>query len=147
MWSTTMIGSGGFQTRLRGLSYDLGMPCDCVLDLERRWVRGRAWGVVTYADVMAARLKFTSDPNFRPDFCQLYDGREVTRMALTASEIGVLARDDVFGARSRRAFVAPSQETYAMMRLFQTYRSINAGKEAIRMFQTVADAEAWLAAG
>jgi hypothetical protein len=34
-----------------------------------------------------------------------------------------------------------------MMRLFQTYRSINAGKEAIRMFQTMADAEAWLAAG
>ena len=114
----------------RGLSYDLGMPCDCVLDTERRLVRCRAWGLVTYVDVMAARLQFTSDPNFRPDFYQLYDGREVTRMALTASEIGLLARDDIFGSRSRRAFVAPSQETYAMMRLFQTYRSINAGKEA-----------------
>jgi hypothetical protein len=121
------------------------MPCECEVDSERRTVRARAWAVVTYDDVMGVRRKFMADPNFTPDFCQLYDGRDVTRIALTASEIGVLARDDIFGAKSRRAFVAPSQETYGMMRLFQTYRSINAGKEQIKLFRTMADAEAWLA--
>jgi hypothetical protein len=51
------------------------MPCDCELDLERRWAR--AWGVVTLADAMANRKKFMSLPGFEPDFCQLYDGRRM----------------------------------------------------------------------
>jgi hypothetical protein len=123
------------------------MPCDAVLDLERRCVRGRAWGVVTYEDVMGARRKFIADPNFTPDFSQLYDGRDVTKVALTASEVGVLARDDVFGARSRRAFVAPTREAYGMMRLFEIYRGINAGKEQIKLFRSMAEAEAWLITG
>jgi hypothetical protein len=120
------------------------MPCDCELDLERRWVRGRAWGVVTYAEVLAARKKFLSDPDFRPDFRQLYDGREVTRMALTASEVGQLAMNPLFGPGTRRAFVTPTRETYGVMRLYQIYRAVNAGKEQIRLFRTLEEAEAWL---
>src|ERR1035438_3885575 len=52
--------------------YNPGMPCDCELDLERRWVRARAWGVVTLADAMENRKKFMSLPGFEPDFWQLY---------------------------------------------------------------------------
>jgi hypothetical protein len=120
------------------------MPCDYELDLERGCVRARAWGVVTYDDALANRKKFTSDPGFRPDFFQLYDGREVTKLALTASEVGQLAIDAVFGSTSRRAFVTPTQETYGLMRLYQIYRAVNAGKEQIRLFRTIEDAEAWL---
>lgn len=112
--------------------------------MERRWVRARAWGVVTYADAMWVRKKFTGDPRFEPDFYQLYDGRDVTRMALTASEIGTLAMGTVFGARSRRAFVAPLRQVYELMRMFQIYRGINAGPEQIRLFRTMEEAEAWL---
>ncbi|HEY4380501.1 MAG TPA: hypothetical protein VGN01_09160 [Acidobacteriaceae bacterium] len=121
------------------------MPCDCVIDLERQRVLGRAWGLVTYDEILAARRQFTTDPNFEPHFSQIYDGRELTRLALTASQIGVLAKEDLFDSRSRRAFVAPTREAYEMMRLFQTYRQLNAGKEQIRLFRTLEDAEAWLA--
>ena len=31
-----------------------------------------------------------------------------------------------------------------LIRLYQTYRRLNAGKEAIRLFRTLAEAEAWL---
>jgi hypothetical protein len=120
------------------------MPCDCEFDMERRCVRARAWGVVTYADAMANRKKFMSDPRFRPDFCQLYDGREITKLALTASEIGQLAMDTVFGPGTRRAFVTPTSETYSLMRLYQIYRAVNAGKEQIKLFRTLEEAEAWL---
>jgi hypothetical protein len=112
--------------------------------MERRWVRGRAWGVVTLDDVLAARKQFMSDPRFRPDFRQLYDGREVTRMVLTASEVGQLAMNPLFGPGTRRAFVTPTHETYGVMRLYQIYRSVNAGKEQIRLFRTMEEAEAWL---
>ena len=127
------------------LTYDPCMPCDCELDLERRWVRARAWGAVTYDEVMATRRKFTSDPEFTPYFCQLYDGRDVTRLALTASQVGELARATLFGPGSRRAFVAPTRETYGVVRLFKIYREINAGREKIDLFRSIEEAEAWLA--
>jgi hypothetical protein len=120
------------------------MPCDCELDLERRWVRARAWGVVTYAEILATRKKFLSDPDFRLDFFQLYDGRKVTKLALTASEVGQLAMNPLFGPGARRAYVTPSRETDELLRLYGIYRAVNAGKEQIRLFRTLEEAEAWL---
>lgn len=120
------------------------MPCDCELDQAKRWVRSRAWGVVTLAEGLAMRQKFLSDPGFSPDFYQLFDGREVTRVALTAAEIGHLAKDPVFSPRSRRAFVAPTRETYDLARMYQIYRGINAGSELMRTFRTMEEAEKWL---
>lgn len=120
------------------------MPCDCDLDQERRWVRVRAWGVVTYAEGMAMRKKFVSDPNFNPDFYQVVDGREVTRVALTAAEIGEMARDTVFSKKSRRAFVAPTRDTFDFAQTFKLFRGINAGSELLRVFRTIEEAEAWL---
>ncbi|MGA1984601.1 MAG: hypothetical protein ABSG84_19315 [Acidobacteriaceae bacterium] len=121
------------------------MPCDCELDLERRWVRVRAWGVVTYAEGLAMRKKFLSDPRFSPDFYQIIDGREVTRIALTTVEIADMAKDAVFNPRSRRAMVAPTRDTFDFARTFQLFRGINAGSELIRVFKTVEEAEKWLA--
>ena len=121
------------------------MPCDCELDLGRRLVRACAWGTVTYDEVMATRRKFTSDPNFKPDFNQIYDGRGVTRINITASEIGLLAMDDVFGPTSRRALIAPRSDTFAFGRTFHLYRQINAGKEQIKIVHSLEEAEAWLA--
>jgi hypothetical protein len=120
------------------------MPCECVLDLERRWVRCRGWGVVTYEEAMATRCKFTSDPSFTPDFYQLYDGRDITRVAISASETGQLAMDAVFSAKSRRALVAPNRDTYDFGRMFQIYRGINAHKDQVRLFRTIEEAETWL---
>jgi len=121
------------------------MPCDCELDLDRRLVRCRAWGVVTYDETMATRRKFLSDPNFSPDFDQIYDGRDVTRIAISASDTGKLAMDAVFSAKARRALIAPSRDTYDFGRMLQIYRGINAHKDQLRLFRTIEEAEAWLA--
>ncbi len=120
------------------------MPIDYELDLQRRWIRSRAWGTVTFEEGMTHRRNFTCDPNFAPDFHQIIDGTGVTRLVVTASEIGLLARDTIFSPNSRRAFVAPRSDTYGFARTFQLYRQINAGKDQIRLFRTVEEAEAWL---
>jgi len=120
------------------------MPCDYLLDLERRRVVCRAWGVVTYDEAMANRLKFISDPDFNPDFDQIYDGRDVTRVAISASETGQLAMDPVFSPKSRRALVAPTGDTYNFGRMFQIYRGINAHKDQLKLCRTLEEAEAWL---
>jgi hypothetical protein len=120
------------------------VPVDCELDLARRWVKVRAWGVLTYDEIVASRRKFTTDPNFTPDFSHLADGREVTRIVVSASQIGALASAHIFGPRSRRAFVAPKGDTYDLTRMYQIYRQINGGAEQIRLFRTMEEAETWL---
>jgi len=120
------------------------MPSDCELDLERRWVKVTASGVLTYEDMVATRKKFSSNPNFRPDFYQIYDVRYVTRTTLTASQIGELAKAKIFNPSSRRAVVAPGGETYGLARMFQIYRGLNHGTEEIKLFRSVEEAEAWL---
>ena len=120
------------------------MPCDCELDLARRWVRLRAWGVVTYDEVVASRRKFTTDPNFTPDFSELADAREVTRIAITTAQVGELAAAHIFGPRSRHAIVAPGRETYNTTRRYQIFREINGSEEQIRQFRSIEEAEAWL---
>jgi hypothetical protein len=95
---------------------------------------------------MTVRGKFASHPSFTPDFSQIYDGRDITRITLTASEVGALAKDALFGPGSRRAFVAPHSDTYGAVRTFKIYREINAGKEEIQIFRSIEDAEAWLSA-
>jgi hypothetical protein len=120
------------------------VPCDCELDLTRRLVKAWAWGTVTYAEGMATRKKFVEDPNFRPDFNQVYDGRGVTRLDIQAAEIGLLAADHVFGPGSRRAFIAPRSDTFGFARTFQLYRQLNHGKEQIKLFHSLEGAEAWL---
>jgi hypothetical protein len=120
------------------------MPCDCEIDLECRRVRCRAWGIVTYDEAIATRRKFTSDPNFSPSFSQIYDAREVTRIAISGAEIGLLAREAIFEPGAPRALVAPHSETYAFGRSFLLYHQVNANKQQIRLFRTIEEAEAWL---
>ena len=124
--------------------YDPWMPSDCELDLERRWVKITASGVLTYDEMVATRQKFTSDPNFKPDFYQIYDVRAVIRTTLTASQVGELAKPRIFSSSSRRAVVAPGGETYGVARMFQIYRGLNHGEEEIKVFRSIEDAEAWL---
>lgn len=121
------------------------MPCDYEMDVERRWVRSRAWGVLTLKELVEARRRFAADPAFQPEFCQLFDGREVTRVAMTAAEAGELAKDGVFSSQSRRAFVAPGRETHDLVRMYQFFRKVNAPSEPLRVFRTMEEAERWLA--
>jgi hypothetical protein len=123
------------------------MPCDCEIDLARGLVKVRAWGVLTPADVMATRSKFTTHPAFRSDWSQLYDLREVTNIAATGSAIQEVADASVFGPGSRRAFVAPRDESFGLSRMFATYREIAGGREQIEVFRSIEEAEKWLGLG
>ena len=123
------------------------MPCEYQIDGERRLVKVRAWGVFTHSEVMETRAKFTADPSFCRDFFQLYDMREVTDVPTSSDSVRELAIDHVFGPGSRRAVVATHPVAYGYSRMFATYREINGGKEEIRVFHTIGEAEGWLGVG
>lgn len=120
------------------------MPSAYEIDLKRRLVRSRAWGVLTHDDVMATRLEMERDPAFRPDFSQVYDFREVSPAAMSAARVRELAGYSTFGPGSRRAFVATHDVVYGLLRLYALEREALGGKERMAVFRSIEDAKAWL---
>ena len=47
-------------------------------------------------------------------------------------------------APGRAGALEAARETYELLRLYGIYRAVNAGKEQIRLFRTMEEAEAWL---
>jgi hypothetical protein len=120
------------------------MPWNYEIDADRRLVRARAWGVLTYEEITALRLGYTGDPAFQADFSQLFDLREVTTVSATLEELQKSAAFSHYGPGTRRAFVATNPVPYAFSRMYEAYREFNGGHEQIEVFRSIADAEKWL---
>jgi hypothetical protein len=120
------------------------MPCEYEIDLTRRLVRTRAWCVLTHAEVAAVRLRYTNDPAFRPDFSQLYDFRDVTKLSMTGGEIRELAGHSPFARGVRRAAIAPQTAVFGALRMFATLHEAGGGQDQIEVFRSLAEANAWL---
>jgi hypothetical protein len=55
-----------------------------------------------------------------------------------------LARIDVFSAKSRRAFFAPSLLAFGMSRMFIAFREGSGGQEQMKVFSDRKEALQWL---
>jgi hypothetical protein len=120
------------------------MPSSYEIDVARRLVRARLWGVVTFADLKENRLRMLEDPAFRPDLSQLTDVSDATKIAMTADEIQEFARILPFAPEARRAIVVPNDATFGLARMFETYREAVVGNDPLRLFRNLKDAEEWL---
>jgi hypothetical protein len=120
------------------------MPWNYEIDADHRLVRSRAWGVLTYQEITALRLRYTGDPAFRSDLSQLYDLRDVTSVTATLDELQEVATHASFGPGTRRAFVATHPVPYAFSRMYEAYRDFNGGQEEIEVFRSMEEAEKWL---
>ena len=95
------------------------MPAGYRIDKQEQVVYATVWGKLTTEDVMAARKRVRSDPDFSPDMSQLIDGRGLTDWEPTSGETSMLADHDPFGPGSRRAFVASKDVFFGMFRMYQ----------------------------
>jgi hypothetical protein len=120
------------------------MPWNYEIDINHRLIRARAWGVLTHEEITALRLRYTGDPEFQPDFSQLFDLREVTTVSATLDELQEVAGFSVFSPGVRRAFVATNPVPYAFSRMYEAYREFNGGQEQIEVFRSIEEAEKWL---
>lgn len=120
------------------------MPCDYVIDLERRLVRTTISGVVTGAELRALRDRLAADPSFSPDLSGLIDLSAARPDALTTADIQNLARTAKFGPSARRAFVSSDPAMFGLARMFEVYREMRDGPDRTATFRTVAEAEEWL---
>lgn len=84
-----------------------------------------------------------NDSDFDPEFAQLLDFLQVTKIELTPADVRELAERSVFSPHSRRALLVKDDLAFGFGRLFQAHRELK-GEEGIRVFRKLDDALAWL---
>jgi hypothetical protein len=94
------------------------MPCEYLIDPDRRLVTSRGTGTFRYCDYLEHIEKMGPDPRFRPEFNHLVDCRRFEHLDLTSKEIQAIGRLTVFAASSRRAFVVASLLHFGLARMF-----------------------------
>lgn len=118
------------------------MPTSYRVDRDRRVVFCRAWGELTSNDVLEHYQQMRDDPSFDPNFQQLGDLREVTKVTASMESVRDAARMHVFTPGTRRAFVADNDTIYGMARMFASYSHY--ADQDLEVFRDMSSAERWL---
>lgn len=113
------------------------------IDKERRLVTSVASGVIALRDVWAHHERLLKDPDFDPNFVQLIDVTQITKLEMSTEDIRRVAGSNVFATNPRMAIVASSQVLYGLSRMFQILREMD-GQEGIRVFRERDEALAWV---
>lgn len=119
------------------------MPADFHIDTRLRMVFSKATGVFGLPEARGHMNRLAVHPDFRPEFNQLFDFREIMTVALRAEDVRNLAKRAVFSTSSRRAFFVSDNVSFGMSRIFGTYREL-AGESGIRIFTEMSEALTWL---
>src|SRR5580704_9792301 len=115
------------------------------IEKERSLVMSTGAAVLTLADLLAHQEKLLADPDFSPDFSQLWDLTHVTQVELTSKDVHRLAQRSIFSPDSRRAILASRDLVFGLARMFEIYRDI-LGENGIRVFRNLDDALEWVLA-
>jgi hypothetical protein len=120
------------------------MPISYKIDLDRRLVYTRSWGVLTDADILAHKEQLALDPKFCPTMGQLSDVREIERLAVTTEGVkAMVAHDQAHADRRtghRVAFVVSTDEAFGMARMY----SQRSNPDLVSVFRSLTDAVEWL---
>lgn len=118
------------------------MPEGHEIDVARRVVVSRAWGVLSTAEFLAHYEAVATDPDFDPTFAQLVDLRDVTAFNVDVITLRSKALQSMFRPGTRRAIVASSDVTFGLARMFGTYAE--SASQSIAVFRAIDEAERWL---
>src|SRR6187402_1583249 len=118
------------------------MPEGHEIDVARRLVVSRAWGVFSTAELLAHYQAVGTDPCFDPTFAQLVDLRGVTAFDVDSGTLRSKALTSIFQPGVRRAIVAPSDLGLGLARMFGVYAE--SASQTIAVFRAIDEAEGWL---
>jgi hypothetical protein len=118
------------------------MPASFRIDVARRLVLTRAWGVFTAQDLYDHYNTLAADPAFDPSFPQLVDLRDVERVDMEPSIIRRHALERLFGEGTQRALVTSSDVAYELARIYKTFAEYV--PQNVHVFRDMHDAEHWL---
>ena len=118
------------------------MPITHKIDVGRRIVFTRAFGIVTDSELFQYHTNLPSDPDFDPSFNLLSDFTEVTKWDVQSSTVHRIASIPLFVDSSLRAIVAGSDVIFGHVRMFLTLRDIDPNN--LRVFRDLNEARKWL---
>jgi hypothetical protein len=119
------------------------VPTFYKIDRQRRLVMTTYSGVLTLTDALGHQQSILNDPDFDPNFSQLFDVTHVTDVQLSADDVRELARKTVFAADSRRAILVNTDLKFGLARMFAVFRD-SLGEKGIRVFRDLEDALDWV---
>jgi hypothetical protein len=119
------------------------MPADFHIDAERRVVYSKATGMLTPEDAQDHMDRLVQHPDFRPEFDQLFDFRDVTKSGFLRIDVVNLSERTVFSPKAKRAFVVSTPWQYGYSRMFATLRD-GKGETGIVTFRSMKEALSWL---
>ena len=118
------------------------MPASYRIDVARRLVLSRAWGVFTAQELYDHFTSLAANPAFDPSFPQLVDLRGVERPYMEPSIIRRHALEFLFGPGTQRALVTASDVAYELARMYGNFAAYV--PQNVRVFRDMHDAEHWL---
>jgi len=118
------------------------MPVDYEINKQDDVVLTYPSGLVTTHEVRVFRAALKADPAFRSNMKQLVDARGVERFELTSDEIAELTLTDPFTRDALRTFVAPNDEVFGLVRMYELYA--NLPPECFKVVRSVGEAYAWI---
>jgi hypothetical protein len=118
------------------------MPANYSIDVERKLVISRAWGVMTDADVREHRRALRNDPLFDPTYRELVDMSGISLDLVAISTKQEISQDLLFAPGVRRAWVAPDDHPFGMAQMY-AIASEKQGR-GVEVFRSRKKAEEWL---
>jgi hypothetical protein len=118
------------------------MPATYWIDLTRRLVLSRGWGVFTEQDLLGHFNTLAADPSFQPTFSQLADLRHVERAEVSKPFVRRHALEHLFSSSARRAIVVSSADHYELARIYAEFAQY--ASQNVHVFRDIHDAEKWL---
>ncbi len=112
------------------------------IDKENGIVYSTATGVATDEEFLAHQRLLSRDPEFRPHYRQLLDGRGITELKVTPSGIRALIAGNPWGKGARRALVAADDTAFGLAKMFELGR--RDPQDEFRVFRDINEARAWL---
>ena len=113
------------------------MPVTFHIDKINEIVFVNAAGEVTAEDFRIHKRRLADDPDFDPHYGILLDLLSITKLRLSTAETREFATSYIFHKRARRAYVAPPNEVYGMMRMFALLSDFES--DEFQIFRDMAD--------
>ena len=118
------------------------MPATYQIDVARRLVLSRVWGVFTAEDLKNHYTTLAADPAFDPTYSQLVDLRDVERVDMDTPVIRRHALERLFHPNAQRALVVSSPHHYELARIYAEFAEY--ASQNVHVFRDMHDAEEWL---
>ncbi len=121
------------------------MPVTYTIDPTQRQITCAGQGIMTKDELDVHIKRLQADPAFNREYRQFWDLTDVIRIELTFPEMMWLAEKNIFEPTTPRAFLAPTDATFGIARMFDMLRQAK-GETGIRIFRERTEAIAWLEA-